>query len=296
MKFTVGIPAFNERENILYLLEDLLNQQGDFELEEIIVISDGSNDGTAALARSFRKPFIKVVEDKKRLGKAVRLNQIFAQAKGDYTLLLDADVKLSSVWVLNEMAKVINSTRAELVLGNHKALKPVNYVQKLAYFGVDVWFAAVAMVDKDKERYRETGHIMALSRKLYSRLRFPMHRYANDDMFTYYFAKLNDFKIAYASKATVYYRLPVTFRDYLRQMRRMLKHRGIMSGFFGRDAVKKLETMSTKAKYSALLRKFKEYPLYISIGYVILQAVAKIMAVFHKPTVQWKMAESTKKI
>ena len=44
---SIGIPAFNEEANIYFLLKDLLSQKMDqFNLERIIVNSDGSTDDT----------------------------------------------------------------------------------------------------------------------------------------------------------------------------------------------------------------------------------------------------------
>ena len=44
---TIGIPAYNEEANIKYLLKLLLNQKiKNAAIHEVIVVSDGSTDGT----------------------------------------------------------------------------------------------------------------------------------------------------------------------------------------------------------------------------------------------------------
>ncbi|RLC37977.1 glycosyl transferase family 2, partial [Candidatus Falkowbacteria bacterium] len=78
---TVGIPAYNEADNIAYLLKDLLGQkQADFKLERIIVISDGSSDNTAEIAQKSGNKIIKVINGRIRKGVAMRLNQIISIA------------------------------------------------------------------------------------------------------------------------------------------------------------------------------------------------------------------------
>jgi glycosyltransferase involved in cell wall biosynthesis len=40
-KISVAIPAYNEQENIALLLMQVINQKGNFNLEQIVVLTDG---------------------------------------------------------------------------------------------------------------------------------------------------------------------------------------------------------------------------------------------------------------
>ena len=79
---TIGIPAYNEEANIAFLLEDILKQrQETFQLKKILVISDGSADATADIARRYESSGVCVKDDGERKGKAMRLNEIFDAAR-----------------------------------------------------------------------------------------------------------------------------------------------------------------------------------------------------------------------
>ncbi len=58
-------------------------------VKEIIVVSDGSNDGTAELLSSERHPLLKSIVLKEHSGKAVAVNAGVAQATGDVILFVD---------------------------------------------------------------------------------------------------------------------------------------------------------------------------------------------------------------
>ncbi len=83
------IAAYNEAPIIVERLKNALAQTiGDFEL---ILVSDGSNDGTAALARSLGDARLSVIELDERRGKAHALNTGAAAATGDVIVFSDAN-------------------------------------------------------------------------------------------------------------------------------------------------------------------------------------------------------------
>lgn len=52
MKKLVIIPTYNERENIEAMIEKVMSLEGGFDL---LVIDDGSPDGTAEVVESYRR-------------------------------------------------------------------------------------------------------------------------------------------------------------------------------------------------------------------------------------------------
>ncbi len=92
---SVLIPARNEVANILTLLESLENQ--DYQNLEVIVLDDGSDDGTYSLVSEFceKHKRFKVIKGKPLakgwLGKNYACHQLSEQANGKYLLFLDAD-------------------------------------------------------------------------------------------------------------------------------------------------------------------------------------------------------------
>ncbi|MCS6771390.1 MAG: glycosyltransferase family 2 protein [Kiritimatiellae bacterium] len=116
------IPAYNEEDAILNTLrralavaENPASFPKDIARVEIIVVSDGSRDRTAELARSL--PGVTVVEYGKNRGYGKAIETGFAVASGDILAFMDADgtcdpAFLFDLW--NEMQK----TGADIVLGS----------------------------------------------------------------------------------------------------------------------------------------------------------------------------------
>ncbi len=80
------IPAYNEAQTIGKVLEVLKDTS---EVNEIIVVSDGSEDETAQIAREYN---VKVVELKDNIGKGGAMKVGVEKAIGDVILFLDADL------------------------------------------------------------------------------------------------------------------------------------------------------------------------------------------------------------
>jgi glycosyltransferase involved in cell wall biosynthesis len=86
---TIGLPCFNEERHVAESVRSILAQT--FSNWELIVVDDGSTDGTLAVVRSFSDPRIRVLSDGKNLGLAARLNLIARTARGKYIARMDAD-------------------------------------------------------------------------------------------------------------------------------------------------------------------------------------------------------------
>lgn len=87
---TVLIPAFNEEATIAKTIESVLDSGYPKNKLEVIVIDDGSNDGTLNIAKGFVKHGVKVIH-KENSGKAASLNLGISKAKGEFIATLDGD-------------------------------------------------------------------------------------------------------------------------------------------------------------------------------------------------------------
>lgn len=88
-KLSIIVPVFNEAKTIRLVLERLLGLNLD---KEIIVVDDGSTDGTGKIVDIF-VPAIKVIKQKINSGKGKALRAGIAVATGDYIIFCDADLE-----------------------------------------------------------------------------------------------------------------------------------------------------------------------------------------------------------
>jgi glycosyltransferase involved in cell wall biosynthesis len=88
IKISVIIPAYNAEHYIAKAIESCLSQT--YAPHEIIVIDDGSTDGTAAVAESFPSP-VRVIRLAENMGVSVARNRGVQASTGDWLAFLDAD-------------------------------------------------------------------------------------------------------------------------------------------------------------------------------------------------------------
>lgn len=86
-RISIIIPAYNEGPRIGTVLKTLKSLP---EQWEKIVVSDGSNDDTVLVAKSFEG--VKVLELPKNAGKAAAMYTGFKSSSGDYIVFIDADL------------------------------------------------------------------------------------------------------------------------------------------------------------------------------------------------------------
>ncbi len=114
---SILIPAYNESQTIANTLRSLI--EVDYPHKEIIVIDDGSEDDTAAIASEFEVHGVKVLRKEVRGGKASCLNLGLKSSKGDLIVSLDADSTLDRDALLR-IAAYFEDEQVGAVSGNIK--------------------------------------------------------------------------------------------------------------------------------------------------------------------------------
>ena len=96
---SVIVPCYNEEENVKYFYEELMKNQPFFEEKkldvEIIYVDDGSKDRTVEEVKKLREKAenVHLISFSRNFGKEAGIYAGFQKAKGDYVVMMDADLQ-----------------------------------------------------------------------------------------------------------------------------------------------------------------------------------------------------------
>ena len=113
-KLSVVVPVFNERETIEQVLQRIQAVEID---KEIVIVDDGSTDGTREFLRDLRADEIRVFLQRENRGKGAAVRRGFAEARGRIVLVQDADLELDPQDYFKLVAP-IEQGRADVVYGS----------------------------------------------------------------------------------------------------------------------------------------------------------------------------------
>ncbi|MCL2744938.1 MAG: glycosyltransferase family 2 protein, partial [Planctomycetaceae bacterium] len=89
MRVSIGISFLNNKRTLVHAIRSVFAQTIDD--WELLLVDDGSSDGSLEIAQSVKDPRVRVLHDGQRRYLAARLNQIAAEAKYELVARMDAD-------------------------------------------------------------------------------------------------------------------------------------------------------------------------------------------------------------
>jgi glycosyltransferase involved in cell wall biosynthesis len=120
LSISAFIPCFNEIGNLETMVQELLAVLSNLTAQyELIIINDGSRDGTGDLADTLAKSneHLKVIHHPKNLGYGYTLRSGFAAARYDWTFFTDADRQFN----VAELNRFIPFTKTyQVIIGYRK--------------------------------------------------------------------------------------------------------------------------------------------------------------------------------
>jgi glycosyltransferase involved in cell wall biosynthesis len=116
-ELSVLVPAYNEAGTVEAALERVLAADLGVESAELVVVDDGSTDGTreALLGRDWPEE-VRVVTHERNRGKGAALRTALAEARGRWTTILDADLEYDPASIAELIAPLRDGT-ADAVYG-----------------------------------------------------------------------------------------------------------------------------------------------------------------------------------
>jgi glycosyltransferase involved in cell wall biosynthesis len=93
-KLSVIVPVFNERNTVVEVVRRMRAVQlpGDLDLE-IVIVDDGSTDGTRQVLPQLRDSTVRIVEHPENRGKGAAVRTGLSEISGDLVLIQDADLE-----------------------------------------------------------------------------------------------------------------------------------------------------------------------------------------------------------
>jgi len=94
VELSILMPAFNERATVEDAIADALAAELPVASREVVVVDDGSTDGTRELLRDREWPdAVRIVFHDRNRGKGAAVRTALAHATGEYAAILDADLE-----------------------------------------------------------------------------------------------------------------------------------------------------------------------------------------------------------
>jgi glycosyltransferase involved in cell wall biosynthesis len=166
MKISAIVPAYNEAERIGAVLEPLLAAPS---VDEIVVVDDGSTDGTAEVAQRYG---VKVVRLGENRGKGAAMAAGVREANGDTLLFLDADLTGLTPKHLEDLVNAYKAGDADMVIAVFRKGRPAtDFSQRLVPFlsgqrimPKRLWEKAEGLAKREQFRDRGGPHQTRLPR------------------------------------------------------------------------------------------------------------------------------------
>jgi glycosyltransferase involved in cell wall biosynthesis len=114
---SILMPVFNERQTVEAAIEDALSTELPVDTRQLIVVDDGSTDGTRELLRARSWPGnVLVLEHDRNRGKGAAVQTALLHATGDFAAILDADLEYEAASLVDVLEPLVDG-RANVVFG-----------------------------------------------------------------------------------------------------------------------------------------------------------------------------------
>lgn len=292
---TIGIPAYNEEQNIKILLERIFEQKiRNAKLEKVIIVSDASKDRTVEIVKSMSNKRIKIINHNKRVGKPKSINEIINRTEEDVLVILDADILPTDHQFLHNLIEPITKNhKIGLVGADTVPAKPLTFFESIIANSHTLKTDLYKKINEKNNIYLCHGRARAFSKMFYSKLNFSQD--CPEDAFSYLMCIQKGFKFSFAEKAKVIFRSPSTPADHIKQSKRFQHGQESLEKYFTSELIKKSYKIP-KVYFAETLLKYLIISPLKTILFIIVNFYIKLFTNNQYDQSTWEISPSTKGI
>lgn len=230
-RISITLPAYNAEATLRPVLEGLTGVDYPRELRQILVVSDGSTDGTDDLVREFAPRGVELLRIEGRLGKTEIENRAMDALTGEIVVNTDASVTIDPA-AIKHLVAALADPGVGVASGRDISVASVGEVGhggEAAYVGYEMWI---------RELETDVSAIVGSSGCLYA-VRAPLHRrklpgHLSRDFSSALWARMNGVRAVSVNDAICYVPRAASMRvEYRRKIRTM--SRGIQTLFYHKE-------------------------------------------------------------
>lgn len=227
---SVLVAAYNEEANIAQTIESIAKQAYPGTLQ-VIVVNDGSSDGTGAELDRLQYPWLEVVHLPQNMGKARALNEGLKRVSHKLTVTVDGDCYLYRNALECLVRRYLSdppNTRAVAgaVLVRNSRTNLITRIQEWDYFH------GIAATKRVQSLYQGTlvaqGAFSVYDTDVLRHVGGWPHSVGEDIVLTWAILKAG-YRVGFAENACLFTNVPTTLRQFVRQRQRW--SRGLMEAF-----------------------------------------------------------------
>ena len=286
-RITVGIPSYNERQNIVNLLRAIEEQQTPiFE----VLISDDSSDDTPGLVHNFAQHSlldIQLFHHDSRRGAAAAWNEIFQRASGDTIVLYDADT-IPHPSCIEQLTSHIQGNVA-ICASNSQPVQAAGVAGRASVF-ISNWLRSVRLARLSK--YTVMGRALAINSGEAKKIEIPTSIIAID-LFVQCKVLEMGRDVIYNDSAIVYFKPANNLHDLASQVLRAVNGHKQIEGHVSSCGI----DLPQQVVITHAVRNTVKDPLgalSVTIGYSLMPFYRSRLK--HTHTVKWHTAASSKTI
>ncbi len=286
-RITVGIPSYNERQNIVNLLRAIEEQQTPiFE----VLISDDSSDNTPSLVHNFAQYSlldIQLFHHDTRRGAAAAWNEILQSAAGDIVVLYDADT-IPHPYCTEQLASHIQGN-VGICASNSQPVQAAGIAGRASVF-ISKWLRSVRLARLSQ--YTVMGRALAINSREAKKIEIPTNMIAID---LYMQCKILEMgrHIIYNDNAIVYFKPANNIHDLASQVMRAVNGHKQIEDYVSSFGI----GLPQEVAIANAMKNAAKDPLgamSVAIGYSLIPYYRSRLE--HTDTAKWHTAASSKAI